>query len=165
MRMLEDKVAIITGGTSGIGARAVELFAEHGVKFILAGRRIAEGEAIAARLGPTVSFRQTEMVNEAEVERLVAMAIERFGRLDCMFKQRRKRGTPSGGIAKIDIEAFDRNIAINLPTAKLSMKHAARIMQVQRSGSIINTASLAGLRVGLLCGKSRADPCDEMGRE
>jgi NAD(P)-dependent dehydrogenase (short-subunit alcohol dehydrogenase family) len=148
MRMLENKVAIITGGTSGIGARAVELFAEHGANVILAGRRVAEGEAIAARLGPTVSFRQTDMVNEAEVERLVAMAIERFGRLDCMFNNAGGGGPPSGGIAELDIEAFDRNLAINLRTAMLGMKHAARIMQVQRSGSIINTASLAGLRVG-----------------
>ncbi len=53
-----------------------------------------------------------------------------------------------GGIADLDIEAFDKHIAINLRTAMLSMKHAAPIMQVQRSGSIINTASLAGLRVG-----------------
>jgi NAD(P)-dependent dehydrogenase (short-subunit alcohol dehydrogenase family) len=76
------------------------------------------------------------------------MAVERFGHLDCMFNNAGGGGPASGGIAELDIEAFDRNIAINLRTAMLGMKYAARIMRVQGSGSIINTASLAGLRVG-----------------
>jgi NAD(P)-dependent dehydrogenase (short-subunit alcohol dehydrogenase family) len=148
MGMLDDKVAIISGGTSGIGARAVELFAKQGAKVVLAGRREAEGEAIAARLGPTVSFRRTDMIDESQVQALVEHAVERFGRLDCMFNNAGGGGPRTGGIADLDIEAFDRNIAINLRTAVLGMKHAARVMQVQRSGSIINTASLAGHRVG-----------------
>jgi NAD(P)-dependent dehydrogenase (short-subunit alcohol dehydrogenase family) len=137
MGVLDGKVAIISGGTSGIGARAVELFSEQGAKVVLAGRREAEGVAIATRLGPTVSF-----------EALVEHAVERFGRLDCMFNNAGGGGPRTGGIADLDIEAFDRNIAINLRTAVLGMKHAARVMLVQRSGSIINTASLAGHRVG-----------------
>jgi NADP-dependent 3-hydroxy acid dehydrogenase YdfG len=64
MGNLDDKVAIITGATSGIGARTVELFAKEGARVVLAGRREAEGEAIAARLGSTVSFRKTDMLEE-----------------------------------------------------------------------------------------------------
>jgi NAD(P)-dependent dehydrogenase (short-subunit alcohol dehydrogenase family) len=148
MGMLDGKVAIITGGTSGIGARTVELFAEQGAKVVVAGRREAEGEAIAARLGQTVSFRRTDMLDESQVQTLIEHAVERFGGLDCMFNNAGGGGPRTGGIADLDIESFDRHIAINLRTAVLGMKHAARVMQVQRSGSIINTASLAGLRVG-----------------
>ena len=148
MGMLDGKVAIITGGTSGIGARTVELFAEQGAKVVVAGRREAEGEAIAARLGQTVSFRRTDMLDKSQVQTLIEHAVERFGRLDCMFNNAGGGGPRTGGIADLDITSFDRHIAINLRTAVLGMKHAARVMQVQRSGSIINTASLAGLRVG-----------------
>jgi NAD(P)-dependent dehydrogenase (short-subunit alcohol dehydrogenase family) len=148
MGTLDGKVAIITGGTSGIGARSVERFAEQGAKVVVAGRRQAEGEAIATRLGPTVSFCRTDMLDESQVKTLVEHAVKRFGRLDCMFNNAGGGGPRTGGIADLDIDAFDKNIAISLRTAVLGMKHAARVMQVQRSGSVINTASLAGLRVG-----------------
>ena len=148
MGLLEGKVAIVTGGTSGIGARAVELFAEQGSKVVLAGRREAEGKAIASRLGPAVSFCRTDMREEPQVQALVEHAVEHFGRLDCMFNNAGGGGPRAGGIADLDIEAFEQHIANNLRTAMLGMKHAARVMQAQRTGSIINTASLAGLRVG-----------------
>jgi NAD(P)-dependent dehydrogenase (short-subunit alcohol dehydrogenase family) len=148
MGLLEGKVAIITGGTSGIGARTVELFAEHGAKVVVAGRREAEGKAIASRLGSAVGFCRTDMRDESQVQALIEYAIEHFGRLDCMFNNAGGGGPRAGGIADLDIEAFEQHLANNLRTAMLGMKHAARIMQVQRAGSIINTGSLAGHRVG-----------------
>jgi NAD(P)-dependent dehydrogenase (short-subunit alcohol dehydrogenase family) len=126
----------------------VERCIEEGAKVIVAGRREAEGEAVAARLGPTVTFCRTDMLVESQVQTLVEHAVERFGRLDCIFNNAGGGGPRTGGIADLDIDAFDSHIAINLRTAVLGMKHAARVMKVQRSGSIINTASLAGLRVG-----------------
>lgn len=148
MGQLDGKVAIITGGTSGIGERAVELFASEGSRVVIAGRRRAEGESLAARLGPNVSFLQTDMLEEPQVAALVEQTVSQFGRVDCLFNNAGGGGPRSGGIADLDMESFDKNMDINLRTAVLGMKYAARVMQRQQSGSIINTASLAGLRVG-----------------
>jgi NAD(P)-dependent dehydrogenase (short-subunit alcohol dehydrogenase family) len=148
MGQLDGKVAIITGGTSGIGEQAAAMFASEGAKVVIAGRREAEGNAVAARLGENASFIKTDMLDEAQVEAMVAHALTRFGRVDCLFNNAGGGGPPSGGIAELDMQSFDANIAINLRTAVLGMKHAAKVMKAQRSGSIINTASLGGLRVG-----------------
>jgi len=148
MGQLEGKVAIITGGTSGIGERAATVFTGEGAMVVIAGRRESEGTAVAARLGENASFIKTDVLDEAQVEAMVAHAITRFGRLDCLFNNAGGGGPPSGGIAELDMHSFDANIAINLRTAVLGMKHAAKVMKAQRSGTIINTASLGGLRVG-----------------
>jgi NAD(P)-dependent dehydrogenase (short-subunit alcohol dehydrogenase family) len=148
MGQLDGKVAIITGGTSGIGEQAAAMFASEGAKVVIAGRREAEGNAVAARLGENASFIKTDMLDEAQVEAMVAHALTRFGRVDCLFNNAGGGGPPSGGIGELDMQSFDANIAINLRTAVLGMKHAAKVMKAQRSGSIINTASLGGLRVG-----------------
>lgn len=148
MGVLDGTVAVVTGGTSGIGARTVELFAEEGARVVLAGRRREEGEALAARLGSDVSFIQTDVLHEAQVKAMIEHAITRFGRLDCLFNNAGGGGPRSAGIGDLDIEVFDAAIALNLRAVVLGMKHAARVMQAQRSGSIINTGSLAGLRGG-----------------
>jgi NAD(P)-dependent dehydrogenase (short-subunit alcohol dehydrogenase family) len=147
MGALDAKVAIVTGGTSGIGARTVELFAEEGARVVIAGRRCDEGEALAARFGNNVSFIQTDVTQEPQIQAMIGHAITRFGRLDCLFNNAGS-GPPVAGIADLDMDRFDAAIAVNLRAAVLGMKHAARIMQDQRSGSIINTGSLAGLRGG-----------------
>jgi NAD(P)-dependent dehydrogenase (short-subunit alcohol dehydrogenase family) len=147
MGVLDDKVTIVTGGTSGIGARTVELFAEEGARVVVAARRREEGEALAGRLGPRVSFIQTDVTQDPQVQAMIEHAIARFGRLDCLFNNA-GAGPPPAGIADLDMDGFDAAIAVNLRAAVLGMKHAARIMQDQRSGSIINTGSLAGLRSG-----------------
>jgi NAD(P)-dependent dehydrogenase (short-subunit alcohol dehydrogenase family) len=147
MGVLDGKVAIVTGGTSGIGARSVEVFAEEGARVVIAGRRREEGEALATRLGPEVSFCQTDVTQEPQVQALIAHAIARFGRLDCLFNNAGSGPVPCA-IADLDMDSFDATIAVNLRGVALGMKHAARIMQDQRSGSIINTGSLAGLRSG-----------------
>jgi NAD(P)-dependent dehydrogenase (short-subunit alcohol dehydrogenase family) len=148
MGYLEGKVAIITGATSGIGEQAATLFVAEGAKVVIAGRREPEGKAVAERLGENASFIKTDVLDEVQVEEMVAHAITQFGRLDCLFNNAGGGGPPSGGIADLDMQGFDANIAINFRTAVLGMKYAAKVMQAQQSGSIINTTSLAGLRVG-----------------
>jgi NAD(P)-dependent dehydrogenase (short-subunit alcohol dehydrogenase family) len=148
MGQLEGKVAVITGGTSGIGEQAAVLFAAEGAKVLIAGRREAEGNAVAARLGENAAFIKTDMLVEGQVEAMIAHAVTRFGRLDCLFNNAGGGGPPSGGIAELDMQSLDANMAINFRTAVLGMKYAAKAMKAQRSGSIINTASLGGLRVG-----------------
>jgi NAD(P)-dependent dehydrogenase (short-subunit alcohol dehydrogenase family) len=147
MGMLEGKVAIVTGGTSGIGARTAERFVAEGARVVIAGRRREEGEALAQSLAPQARFVRTDVAREAEVEALIAQATTEFGRLDCLFNN---AGTPGRltGIADVDMAHFDSIMAVHVRGVVLGMKHAAPVMSRQGSGSIINTGSVGGLRAG-----------------
>src|SRR5947209_13637383 len=85
MARLSGKVAVITGATSGIGLRTAEVFVAEGAKVVIAGRRVAEGEQLAGRLGANCLFRQTDVMVEDQVRALIELAVDRFGRLDCLF--------------------------------------------------------------------------------
>jgi NAD(P)-dependent dehydrogenase (short-subunit alcohol dehydrogenase family) len=147
MGRLQGKVAVITGATSGIGLRTAELFVAEGAQVVIAGRRAAEGEALAARLGPACFFRQTDVTEEDQVRALIDEAVARFGRLDCLFNN---AGGPAqtGGIATLEVAKFDAAMATLLRSVMLGMKHAAPIMRQQGSGSIINNGSIAGRLAG-----------------
>ena len=149
MGVLDGKVAIVTGGTSGIGASTVELFVAQGAKVVIAGRRQEEGDALARKLGPSASFIRTDVSREADVKAMVDHAIAKFGRLDCLFNN---AGTPGGamrGIAEVDLEDFAAVMRVHVFGVVLGMKHAAPAMLRQGSGSIINTGSVAGHRGGM----------------
>ena len=148
MGVLEGKVAVITGGTSGIGAATVELFVAEGANVVIAGRRGAEGEALAARLGPTASFIRTDVGVEADVAAMIAHAVEKFGRLDCLFNNAGMPGRIES-IAETDMDQFDALVQVHVRGVVLGIKHAAAVMLRQGSGSIITTGSVAGLRGGL----------------
>jgi len=147
MGRLEGKVVIVTGATSGMGKRTAERFVEEGATAILAGRREAEGEATARALGPRAQFVRTDVAREDDVRRLVGVAVDRHGRLDCLFNNAGGPG-PRGGIETIPLDAAERSMAVNFGGVLLGMKHAAPIMMRQRSGSIINNASVAASRAG-----------------
>jgi len=147
MGRLEGKVAIITGATSGIGLRTAEVFVAEGAKVVAAGRRAAEGEALAARLGPASIFRRTDVTDEGQMKALVAAAVEKFGRIDCLFNN---AGGPAqtGGIEGLDAARFDAAMATLVRSVMLGMKHASPHMRRQGSGSIINNGSIAGRLAG-----------------
>ena len=147
MGALDGKVAIITGGTSGIGARTAELFVAEGAKVVVAGRRQAEGESLVKALGPAAIFVRTDVTQESDVKALIEQALAKFGRLDCLFNN---AGNPGrlAPIADLDIDHFDMVIATHLRGVVLGMKYAAPAMIRQGSGSIINTGSIAGLSAG-----------------
>ncbi len=147
MGILEGKVAIVTGGTSGIGACVAKLFVLEGAKVVLAARRRAEGEASAAQLGPGVSFIRTDVAEEADTKAMVEHALDRFGKLDCLVNN---AGTPGHmvGIADTQIAHFDAIMAVHVRGCMLGMKHAAPAMLRQGSGCIINIASVSGHRAG-----------------
>jgi NAD(P)-dependent dehydrogenase (short-subunit alcohol dehydrogenase family) len=147
MGALDGKVAIITGGTSGIGARTAELFVAEGAKVVVAGRRQAEGEALAKQLGAAALFARTDVTREADIKALIEQTLARFGRLDCLFNN---AGNPGklAPIAELDMDHFDTVIATHVRGVVLGMKYAAPAMIRQGSGSIINTGSIAGLRAG-----------------
>jgi NAD(P)-dependent dehydrogenase (short-subunit alcohol dehydrogenase family) len=147
MRALEGKVAVITGATSGIGARTAERFVTEGARVVIAGRRRDRGEMLAAALGGVASFIQTDVSIEADVKNMIDHAVRQFGRLACLFNN---AGTPShrGGVADIELADFDAAIAVHVRGVLAGMKYATPIMARQESGSIINTASINGVRAG-----------------
>lgn len=147
MGRLSGKVAVITGATSGIGLRTAEVFVAEEARIIIAGRRAAEGEALAARLGSACLFLQTDVTNEKQVKALVGYAAEKFGRIDCLFNN---AGGPAqtGGIEGLDAARFDAAMVTLVRSVMLGMKHAAPYMRRQGSGSIINNGSIAGRLAG-----------------
>jgi len=147
MGTLDGKIAIITGGTSGIGARTVELFVEEGATVVIAGRRHDAGQALARRLGEAARFIQTDVTKEADVKALIDGTLARWGRLDCLFNNA-GRGIPHRPIADLDIAEYDALMAVLVRGVVLGMKYAAPAMLRQGSGSIINTGSVAAHRSG-----------------
>jgi len=145
---LEDKVCIITGATSGIGKRTAEIFAAEGAKLVIAGRREAEGRAIAGSIGDRCDFVRTDVTLEADVQALIGFAVQKHGRIDCLFNNA-GGPAPVGGIEGIPVEGFDAAMAVLVRSVLLGMKHVAPVMRKQGSGSIINNASVAAHRTGL----------------
>lgn len=148
MLALEGKVAVITGGTSGIGARTAEVFVAEGARVVIAGRRKERGERLAQMLGEAARFIRTDVSVEADVKAMIDLAVDRFGRLDCLMNN---AGMPSQfvTIADVDLEQFDAVIAVHLRGVLAGMKYATRAMAAQGAGSIINVASVNGIRAGL----------------
>jgi NAD(P)-dependent dehydrogenase (short-subunit alcohol dehydrogenase family) len=147
MGKLDGKVAVITGGASGIGKAAVRLFVEEGSRVIIADIQDDTGAHLAEELGAPVTYVHTDVSQEADVEAMIHQAVTRFGRLDCLYNNAGLAGV-SGPIEVIPAEGYDRTMGVLLRGVFLGMKHAAPIMKRQGSGSIISTASVAGLQAG-----------------
>jgi len=148
MAILKDKVAAVTGATSGIGACIARLFVGEGAKVVIAGRRRDKGEQIAQALGPAAAFVPTDVSREADVKAMIGFAVERFGRLDCLINNA-GMGSKRVTIAEADLDDFDATIAVHLRGVLAGMKHAVPVMAAQGSGSIITVASVNGVRAGL----------------
>ena len=147
MGRLDGKVAVITGGSSGIGNASVRVFVKEGARVVFGDIQDDLGKALAEELGPNVIYLHADVRNESEIKALIDLAVEKFGRLDCMFNN---AGFPcvGGPIDEIPTEGFDVSMEIQFRSVFLGMKHATPIMKKQNSGSIISTASVAGLRTG-----------------
>jgi NAD(P)-dependent dehydrogenase (short-subunit alcohol dehydrogenase family) len=146
-KRLEDKVAVITGGTSGIGERTAEIFVEQGAFVVIAGRSSEKGDALAQRLGEHAVFVRTDVTQESDVKNMINLSIERFGRIDCLFNNAGAPG-PIGAIEEIALTDVNAAMSLLFGAVFLGMKYVAPIMKKQGSGSIINNASVAGIRVG-----------------
>ena len=146
MGALDGTVAIVTGGSSGIGERIVELFVEQRAKVVVAARRQEEGAALEKRLG--VRFIRADVSNESEVKTMVDQTVKWFGRVDCLVNN---AGVPSPmvSITEIDVPTIDQLLAVNVRGVLLGIKHVAPVMLAQNAGSIINIGSIAGLRGGV----------------
>ena len=148
MGRLDGKVVVITGGSSGIGNASVRLFVKEGALVAFGDIQDELGIALAEELGPNAIYLHTDVRNESEIKALIDLAVERFGRLDCIFNNAGFPGV-GGPIDEIPTDGFDVTMEVMFRSVFLGMKHAAPIMKEQGSGSIISTASVAGLRTGM----------------
>jgi NAD(P)-dependent dehydrogenase (short-subunit alcohol dehydrogenase family) len=144
---LQGKVAIITGGTTGIGRDTAVLFAQAGAKVVVAGRREKEGaetmEAVRKAGGEGI-FVKTDVSKSADVQGLVHKTIEKFGRVDCLFNNAGIEGVWAPIIEQRE-EDFEQVIAINLTGVWMCMKYVIPHMLKQGGGTIVNMSSVAGL--------------------
>jgi len=145
MGRLDDKVAVITGGASGIGEASVRLFAAEGAEVVVADVQDERGRRLASELD--AEYVHADVTREEDVEAAVSHAVDVYGRLDCMFNNAGIAGAV-GPIESVTVEAFDRTVAVLLRGVFLGIKHAAPVMRAQGGGSIINTASVAAVRTG-----------------
>src|SRR5579863_5773190 len=147
-RDLEGKIGLVTGGTSGIGRETAILFAKAGAKVVVAGRHAKEGEEtieLIRSAGGEGLFVKTDVSKAAEVETLVQVAVESFGRLDVAFNNAGIEGVWSS-IVRQSEEDWDRTIAINLKGVWLCLKYEIRQMLMQGGGgAIVNMSSITGL--------------------
>lgn len=144
---LAGKVAIVTGGASGIGRACVERFAEEGARLVIADIDADAGQAVASSLGDVAAFKQTDVTDADQVQALVDFAVERFGGLQVMANN---AGVASAMVRFLhdDLSDFSRVVNINLLGVLLGSQRAARHMKAHGGGAIINTASTAGIDAG-----------------
>ncbi|HET8533601.1 MAG TPA: glucose 1-dehydrogenase [Methylomirabilota bacterium] len=147
MGRLDGKVAVITGGASGIGDATVRLFVEEGCRVVIADVQDDRGARLAEELGKSASYLHADVSEETHVSDAITHAVSRFGRLDCLFNNAGAGGV-AGPIDEIPADGFDHTMGVLLRGVFLGMKHAAPIMKRQGGGSIISTASVAGLQAG-----------------
>jgi NAD(P)-dependent dehydrogenase (short-subunit alcohol dehydrogenase family) len=148
MGKLDGKITIVTGATSGIGRRTVEIFVQEGAKVMATGRREELGRTLEAALGKDKClFVKADATQEADVKAMIDACVAKWGRLDCLFNNA-GGPAPVGGIETVPVDGFDAAMATLVRSVMLGMKHAAPIMMKQGSGSIINNGSIAGRRAG-----------------
>ena len=144
---LKDQVAIITGAGSGIGAASARRFVEEGARVLIADMQDDKGQAVADELGDAAQFLHVDVSQEHHVEAAVAEAMSTWGRLDVMFNNAGFGGA-LGSIETTSIEDFDITFDVLVKGVFLGIKHAIPALRASGGGSIINTASVAGLQAG-----------------
>jgi NAD(P)-dependent dehydrogenase (short-subunit alcohol dehydrogenase family) len=144
----QDRVVVVTGAASGIGAASVRRFHSEGASVVIADVQEDAAETLAAELGERALFVHCDVSDEAAVSTLVDRTIETFGRLDVFYANAGVMGA-LGPISKLPREHVETTVAINLLGVIWSVKHAARVMVPQGSGVILATSSPAGLVGGV----------------
>ncbi|XWS51074.1 hypothetical protein CRYUN_Cryun12cG0145100 [Craigia yunnanensis] len=157
-KKLAGKVAIITGGASGIGEATARLFADHGARMIIiADIQDQLGQQVATSIGShNCTYMHCDVTDEDQVKALVQSTIQNYGQLDIMFNNVGILSKSDQTILDLDFPQFDRVMAINVRGMVACVKHAARVMVERRvRGSIVCTASVAASRGA----KRRTDYC------
>lgn len=142
------KIAIVTGGASGIGRATAELFAEEGAKVVIADLDARPGEELAATLGTSALFKRADVAVAQDVQDLIDFAVARFGGLHVMLNNAGIGGAMHVRFLDDDLKDFQRVIDVNLLGVMLGSRYAARYMASHGGGSIINMTSIAGIKAG-----------------
>ena len=148
MGRLEGKVAVITGAGSGFGAATAKRFVEEGALVVLGDIQEAAGAAVAQPLGDAAVFQRCNVTSEDDVAALVDRAVSQFGHLDVMFNNAGIVGAV-GPIDQMPGDEWRATLDVLLNGVFYGAKHAARVMKPRNTGSIISTASTAGILGGL----------------
>ena len=141
----QNKVALITGGTSGIGKATAILFARQGANVVVAGRREEQGNAVVDTIkgaGGEAFFVKTDVTQEEEVKHLVAETVKKYGRVDIAFNNAGVEAV--GPVSEFNEEEYRKVFDINVLWVFLSMKYEIQQMLTQGGGVIINTSSIVG---------------------
>ncbi|MBV8136537.1 MAG: SDR family oxidoreductase [Deltaproteobacteria bacterium] len=148
MGRLDGKVAVITGSASGIGRGTAMRFAGEGAAVVIADLNVEGGEAAVRDCrenGGRAVFQKADVSSEAEIKALVARAVKEFRRLDIIYNNAGIVGA-LGPLEQISVEDWDRSIAVLLRSVFLGIKHSVPELRKTGGGSIISTASVAGIR-------------------
>lgn len=149
MGRLNGKVAVVTGGASGIGAATVRAFVAEGAYVMIADIQDAAGNELARELVGATFYRHTDVTREADVAGVIGHACKTFGRFDCMVNNAGLVGG-TGSIATMETAHWRATMAVLLDGVFFGTKHAAAVLLAQgEGGSILSTASIASLRGGL----------------
>ncbi len=147
-KSLEAKVALVTGGASGIGAATAEIFAEKGTNVVVSDIDEAGGQATVERIrsaGGSAIFRRCDVADPEQVQQLINAAVGTYGHIDAAFNNAGVEGD-AATTPNCSIENFDLNIDVNLKGVFLCMKYQiAQFLKQGTPGAIVNTASVAGL--------------------
>ncbi len=146
---LDGKVAVITGGASGMGAATVRKFVAEGARVVIADVQEDKGRELAQDIGPEAVFAFADVCREADVQGMIETAAAEFGGLDCLFNNAGFAGV-MGDIETTDMgEPYERTVGAMLTGVVLGMKHAVPHLKARGGGAIISTASVAGIKGGL----------------
>lgn len=143
------KVALVTGGSAGLGAATALEFARQGAKVAIAARRAEQSASVVRQieaLGAEALFVPADMARPADIEAMVRQVFDRFGRLDCAVNNAGITGPVGKPLAEIEEAQWDALMDVNLKAVFLCMKHEIRAMLKQGSGTIVNVSSIYGLQ-------------------
>jgi NAD(P)-dependent dehydrogenase (short-subunit alcohol dehydrogenase family) len=143
-KRLDNKVALITGGTSGIGAETARLFIQEGAKVVISGRSEEKGQILSEELGENSQYLLSDVTKEEDIENSIKETVNQFGKLDILFNN---AGGPVGaGIEKVTQKDIDYGVHLLLASVILGTKYAIEPMRQNGGGCIINNSSIAGIR-------------------
>lgn len=139
---LKDKVAIVTGAASGMGASTARIFAREGAKVVLTDLNEAEGSKIAKEIGAKAAFVKHDVASEADWNKVVETALSAFGRIDILINN---AGVSGSDPDRLSMATWDQQMSINAKGVFLGIRAVVPVMQRQKAGSIVNISSISGI--------------------